>query len=461
MNVSEISGLVTGQKNFFATGATRGFAFRAEMLKRLETMIREHEDEITDALHADLRKPWFEAWGGEIGIVLSDVRHTRKHLRRWMKPEKVSTPFVHFPAKSRIMPEPFGVSLIVGPWNYPFQLLAAPLIGAIAAGNTAILKTAPATPAVSALVAKIVPEYFHPEYIAVAEGGREINRALFAEAFDFIFYTGNTEVGREVMSAAAKHLTPVVLELGGKSPCIVHSDADVSTAAKRIVWGKFYNAGQTCVAPDYLLVQKSVKDALVKEIREVLKAFYGSDPQASPDYARVVNVPHFTRLAGMLAGQKILAGGNTDPSERYIAPTLIDEPSPDSAVMKDEIFGPIMPVLSYDTLDDAIRAVNSRPKPLALYVFSRGRGTVQRVLSETSSGGAAVNETLSHMTTSHLPFGGVGESGMGSYHGRASFDCFSHRKSVLDKPEWFDFWLRYPPYRRFPKSLKGITERLM
>jgi aldehyde dehydrogenase (NAD+) len=420
-------------------------SWRLRQLTGLLRFLSECEAEICDALATDLGKPRLEAYTAEIAYLDGELRMTKSHLERWMKPDRVSTPLVLQPGASRIYKEPLGVVLIIAPWNYPCQLAIGPLIGAIAAGNCAILKPSEIASATSSLLARRLPDYVDSDAIKVIEGGIPETTALLAERFDHIFYTGNGQVGRIVMRAAAEYLTPVTLELGGKSPCILDSSADVELACHRIAWGKFSNAGQTCVAPDYVMVHRDIHDAFVERLQEVLKAFYGDDPQKSPDYGRVVNVRHHRRLTALLEGQTVVCGGQHDEDDRYLAPTVLRDVSPDSAVMQDEIFGPILPVIAIDCIDDAIEFVLGRPKPLALYVFARNRVVAKSVLERTSSGGAVINHAWMHLANHNLPFGGVGESGMGAYHGRSTFDTFSHHKSVLDATR-IDPPLLYPPY---------------
>ncbi|MBX3471007.1 MAG: aldehyde dehydrogenase family protein [Planctomycetes bacterium] len=430
----------------FRAGRTRPLAWRVEQLQRLRTLLREREAEAMAALRADLGKPALEAYGGEIGFVVAEIDHTLAHLHAWARPEKVSTPLANQPACSTIIREPLGVVLIIGPWNYPLQLTLGPLVAALAAGNCAVVKPSEVASHTSALVARWLSD-LAPDAVAVVEGGVPETTALLEQRFDHIFFTGSTQVGRVVMQAAAKHLTPVTLELGGKSPCIVDQKVDLSVAARRILWGKFWNAGQTCVAPDYVIVHEAVAGRLVERLRATLTEFYGPDPKASPDYARIINERHHRRLVGMLGqGGQVVVGGEHDEAARYIAPTIVQDPPLDAALMTEEIFGPILPVVTLRGLREAIELVNSRPKPLALYVFSSDRAAQEQVLAETSSGGACVNDTVAHLSVPDLPFGGVGDSGMGAYHGRAGFETFSHRKSVLNKSTWMDVKLRYPPY---------------
>jgi aldehyde dehydrogenase (NAD+) len=437
----------------FESGCTRPAAWRLEQLERIAALLRENAGAFTAALQADLRKPDIEAWATDIGSVVGEVELIRKKLRAWMKPERISTPLKLRPGSSFIVRDPLGVVLIIAPWNYPVQLALAPLAAAIAAGNCAVLKPSELTPRVSAELARLVPRYLDPRCVAVVEGGVPETTALLAERWDHIFYTGNGRVGRVVMQAAARHLTPVTLELGGKSPCIVDADADLEIAARRITWGKFLNAGQTCVAPDYLLVHESREAELLELLAKNLREFYGADPQRSPDLARIVSDAHLDRLAKLLESGQVVVGGRVDRNDRYVAPTLLRNVSPDSPVMQEEIFGPILPVLSVPSMEAAIAFVNARPKPLALYLFTRSQAVEDAVLSRTSAGGACVNAVLWHLGNPALPFGGVGESGTGAYHGRHGFEAFSHRKGVVKRSTRADFKLAYPPYTRLKKAL--------
>ena len=448
--------IVTEQRQFFNTNKTKDLSFRIEQLKLLKQAILDNESALTKALKADLNKPELEAYVTEIGICLEEIKYTLKHLKSWAKPQKVSTPLPYLPASSQVYAEPLGIVLIIGAWNYPLQLVISPLIGAIAAGNCAILKPSEIAINTSNLLAEIITKYFNSSFISVVEGGKEITQQLLEEKFDHIFFTGSTQVGKSIMSAAAKQLTPVTLELGGKTPCIVDADTHLEHTARRIVWGKFLNAGQTCVAPDYLLVDKTIKQTLLKQIKQTLQEFYGTNPETSPDYARIINQHHFQRLANLLKTANIIIGGETNSTERYIAPTVVDVITPEDALMQEEIFGPILPVLEYDTIEEAIAFVNAKPKPLALYFFSNNKQHQQQILQETSSGGACLNDTIVHMAFPGLPFGGVGASGIGKYHGKASFETFSHQKSVLKKSFWFDIKLRYAPYQGKLKFLKRL-----
>lgn len=456
MERRKIGALIQNQRAFFASGRTKDLSFRIEQLNILKKAIRANEPALFQALDEDLNRPAFEAYGGDVGIVVNEIDYALKHLRSWMRPKKIRTPLAHFPGSSSVVPEPYGVALIIGPWNFPFQLLLTPLAGALAAGNCALLKPPVDAPCSMRVIAKLIADNFDPAYISVVEGGAETGRMLLEEKFDYIFFTGGPATGKIVMAAAAKHLTPVTLELGGKNPCIVDADTHLDYTARRIVWGKFFNAGQSCVAVDHLLVDKRIKHPLLERIAATITEFYGSDPSRSPDYGRIVNEPHFDRLVRLLGAGRIISGGQTDRAAHYIAPTVIDGIRGSEPIMEGEIFGPLLPVIEYDGLTEAISLVNSRPKPLALYFFSRDKGKQERVLRETSSGGCCINDTVIHETSVRLPFGGVGESGMGKYHGKASFDTFSHEKAVVKNGFLFDIRLRYPPYRDHLKWLRKI-----
>jgi len=450
----DIQATIARQRAFFATGKTKDYDFRVSQLQKLSQLIKENEKLILEAVYRDLRKPAIEAFGSEILVTLSEIKYALKHLKTWMKPQKVGTPLNLFPSSSYIYAEPLGVVLIVAPWNYPFALTIQPLIGAIAAGNCAILKPSEHTPHTSSAIAKIINANFDPNFVTAIEGGIDTNQALLAEKFDHIFFTGGTAIGKIVMQAAAKHLTPVTLELGGKSPCIVDETCDLDITAKRIIWGKFYNCGQTCVAPDYLLVQKKIKPLLIAKLLEYVKVFFGENPQQSADFGRIVNERQFDRLVQLLGEGKILIGGQSDRGDRFIAPTLIDEVSPNSRIMADEIFGPILPILAYDQIAEAIAFVNAQPKPLALYLFSSNKQNQAQVLQSIPFGGGCLNDIIMHLGNPELPFGGVGNSGMGSYHGKSSFDTFTHYKSILKNSFRFDLKWRYPPYKMTLETLK-------
>ena len=454
LTATPIREIISRQRKFFATDQTKEVNFRREQLQKLKVAIKKSSRAILDALYADLHKPEFEGYF-ELAVT-QDIDYALKHIKSWVKPKKVKTPLIQFPASARIYPEPLGIVLIIGPWNYPFSLMISPLIGAIAAGNCAILKPSEIAPHTSRVLAEIVEATFEPEYIAVVEGGVETSGQLLAEKFDHIFFTGGTRVGKIIMEAAAKHLTPVTLELGGKSPCIVDRDLNLTEAAKRITWGKFINAGQTCIAPDYLLVDAAIKPDLLTEIKKCLHNFYGDKPAESPDYARIINQNQFDRLTKLLQDGDILVGSETNASDRYIAPTVIDNVPLDAPIMQEEIFGPILPVIEYENLDEALAIINSRPKPLALYIFSRNKDIQKRILQATSSGGVCINDTVMQVGVNELPFGGVGDSGIGSYHGVASFDTFSHHKSVLNKSFLLELNWRYPSYKEKLEQLKKM-----
>lgn len=456
MKGSMVSEIVQNQRNYFKTGKTRDISYRIQRLAVLKKAIRDNEDAILKAVKSDLQKPEAEAVVSEVGLVISEIDYALKHIKSWVRPKRVRTPMVHQPAKSYINAEPLGVVLIIGPWNYPFQLVIAPLVGALAAGNCSLMKPSEFSPHTSNVIAKIIEENFDRDFICVIEGDVEVAQELLAEKFDHIFFTGGTGVGRIVMELAAKNLTPVTLELGGKCPCIIDHDTHVERSARRIVWGKFMNAGQTCVAPDYLLVDKRIKEKLILSLKKYIREFYGEDPSKSPDYGRIINGNHYYRLSGLLEDCEVLIGGDLDEEDRYIAPTLIDSISLDHKIMEEEIFGPILPVIEYKDLADAISIVNERPKPLAIYFFSRDKEKQERVVRETSSGGVCVNDTLVHLVTSTLPFGGVGNSGMGRYHGKAGFDTFSNQKSIMKRSFQFDISLRYPPFKGKMKILRRM-----
>ena len=438
--------LIEEQRKHFATGKTKALDYRVDQLKKLRQAILKRESLIVTALNQDLRKPELDSYITEIRVSIQEIDYALKHLKKWAKPRRVKTSLETFPSVAQIYPDPLGIVLIISPWNYPFALAISPLIGAIAAGNCAVIKPSESTPTVSQVIAEIIQQTFSTTEIAVVEGDAIISQQLLMEKFDHIFFTGGTKIGQLVMEAAAKNLTPVTLELGGKSPCLVDTEIALEETAKRIVWGKFLNAGQTCIAPDYLLVEKSIKEALITKLQECIVKFYGTNPQISPDYCRIVNERQFNRLKALLKDGDILTGGQTDLAEKYIAPTLITNVSLESELMQEEIFGPILPILDYANLEDAIAFINQRPKPLALYLFSNNKSKQERILEATSSGGVCINDTIFQVGVIDLPFGGVGPSGMGAYHGKATFDTFSHYKSVLKKSFRFELNVRYPPY---------------
>lgn len=455
--MKDIQSVVERQRAYFLCDETKDISFRMDALRKLESAIQACEGEILKALKEDLNKSDFEAYATEIGIVYSELDDALKHLPGWARKKRVRTPVMHFKASSWMVPEPYGVVLIMSPWNYPFQLSLAPLIGAMAAGNCAVVKPSSYSPRTSAVVAKILGECFSEEYIAVVEGGREANQELLKQKFDYIFFTGSVNVGKTVMEAVSKHLTPVSLELGGKSPCIVHKDANPELAARRIIWGKCLNSGQTCVAPDYLLVHRDIKDRVISAMKTSIIEFFGEKPCQNPEYPKIINEKHFNRLKGLLSDGRILVGGDVNEATHQIAPTIVDQITWESPVMQEEIFGPILPVLTFDDIDEVVAAVNSRPKPLALYLFTNDKSVEKRIVKSISFGGGCINDTIVHLATSFMPFGGVGESGMGRYHGKWSFDTFTHEKSILKKSCRLDIKLRYPPY----KDKMGLLKRFM
>ncbi|THF79555.1 aldehyde dehydrogenase [Cohnella fermenti] len=442
--MSEIAEIVRKQKRWFAGGATRGTELRLRKLNELLGAIKAREKQVMEALSQDLGKSEREAYMSEIGIVYEEIRFIRKRLRKWAKPRKVKTALTHVGSGGYIVSEPYGTALIIAPFNYPFQLAISPLVGAIAAGNTVVLKPSELTPRVEEVLREIVSAVFPPEHAVTVHGGAETSRELLEQPFDYIFFTGSVPVGKVVMEAAAKQLIPVTLELGGKSPCIVHRDADPKLAARRIAFGKFMNAGQTCIAPDYIYVHRDVKARLLEELDGAIKAFYGPEPIRSPELGRIVNERHYRRLVGLLEGTEAVIGGERDPETLKIAPTVVSVADWGQPVMGEEIFGPVLPVLEYESLDEVVAQVNARPKPLALYLFTREKLTEKRVLETIPFGGGCVNDTLMHIATPYLPFGGVGASGIGSYHGLYSFKTFTHEKSVLKQTVRFDFSFRYP-----------------
>lgn len=442
------------QKRYFAAQKTKEVKFRLEQLKKLKAAIKNYEDRILEALYRDLGKSGEEAYLTEISVVLNEVSHHLKNLKNWTKPEKVSTPIYLKPSRSKIIYEPLGVSLIIAPWNYPYQLLMNPLVGAISAGCCAILKPSPDTPATAEVMEELIKEIFEEDYVAVAQGGKEANQLLLKKPFDFIFFTGSSRVGKIIMKAAAEYLTPVVLELGGKSPCIVDEDANLEVASKRIAWGKTINAGQTCIAPDYLLVHEQVKDEFMKKLGEQFHNLYGEDIGRSKYYPRIVHEAAAERLKGLLKDGKIFSGGETNTEQRYVEPTILDEVELDSPLMQEEIFGPILPVLTFRDLQEAIDFVNKKEKSLAFYYFGKEHEK-KKVLQKTTSGGGGINDTILHIANHEMPFGGVGYSGIGKYHGKHSFLSFSNARAVITSPTWIDIPFKYPPFRNF-KFIKRI-----
>jgi acyl-CoA reductase-like NAD-dependent aldehyde dehydrogenase len=452
----DFASIIARQRAFFLSGATRSTDFRLAQLKALRNLLESNDADLLAALHADLGKSPHEAYTSEIAFLLGEIRHAIRHLPSWVKPERRKSPLIAWPAKSTVRREPFGVALIIGPWNYPLQLLLSPLVGAIAAGNCAILKPSEMAPHTAGLVDRLIRAAFPEEFITSIQGARETAEALLGEKFDTIFFTGSTRTGRAVMTAAARHLTPVTLELGGKCPCIVGEDAPVDLTARRIVWGKFMNAGQTCVAPDHVWVHQRIAPALLEAMKRTLVEFYGSSPKDSPDYGRIINAPHHERLTGYLNDGQIAFGGESDPASRYLAPTLLTQPRLDSPVMTDEIFGPILPVIGFSDIGEVLQVLRERPKPLAVYLFARDRALQERVLAGTQSGGVCINDTILQILGADLPFGGVGDSGMGTYHGRAGFDCFTHQRAIMTRSLATDPKFRYPPPRTPLDTLKRI-----
>ncbi|MDB4178650.1 aldehyde dehydrogenase [Flavobacteriaceae bacterium] len=448
------------QRTYFKTRATRDVGMLKKLLTKLRSEILAKEDAIYEAVYKDLRKSKFEAYFSEIGVVVSEIDSTLKHIDSWSKPKKIRAAGLNFPSRDYIYSEPYGTVLIIAPWNYPFQLAVAPLIAAIAAGNTVVLKPSEHTTHTSQLIEDILSAVFIPEHVKVVQGGIPETTFLLKERWDYIFFTGSVAVGKIVAKAAAPYLTPVTLELGGKNPCIVDNSMSTQLIAKRLVWGKFVNAGQTCIAPDYLLVHSSIKAQLISDLKtEIVKA-YGENPQTSSDYPRIVNAPHLSRLTSMLTDSNVIFGGTYDVSDSYLAPTLIDEPSLDSEVMKDEIFGPILPILSYDTESDIDSVLSQYEKPLGFYVFSNDNSFYKKMIETYSFGGGTINDTMVQFGNSRLPFGGVGESGIGAYHGRLGFDTFSHKKGIVIKANWIDIPLRYAPYKNKLEKLKLLFKFL-
>ena len=448
MTEAEITELVSTQRNYFKTGETLSVAYRIAALKKLKNTILSHENEILAALKADLGKSAHESYMCEAGLALSELTYMIKHTRKFAREKNVHTPLAQFHSRSYKKPSPYGVVLIMSPWNYPFLLTIDPLIDAISAGNTVILKPSAYSPNTSAIITSLIKECFEEKYVAVVTGGRAENTALLQSHFDYIFFTGSQAVGKTVLEHAASHLTPVTLELGGKSPCIVAADANLKLAARRIVFGKYLNCGQTCVAPDYVYCAASVKDALVDEMKKQIRKQFGDDPLANADYGRIVNEKHFRRLIGLIDPTKVVAGGECDSTLLQIAPTIMDQVTFEDAVMQEEIFGPILPVMTFHSLDAVISQINRREHPLALYMFTERKANADRVMTNCGFGGGCINDTVIHLATSEMGFGGFGESGMGAYHGKTGFDTFSHYKSIVDKKTWMDLPMRYQPYNK-------------
>lgn len=453
MTETEIKQIIEKQRNYFYTGATLDVDFRIAALKKLKAGILSHEAEIKEAIHADLGKSAFESYMCETGLVLNEISHMIRHVRSFSKERRVHTPLAQFPSRSFVKPSPYGVVLVMSPWNYPFLLTFDPLVEAIAAGNTVVLKPSAYSPNIGRIAAQIVKECFSPEHAAVITGGRAENTCLLNEHFDYIFFTGSQTVGKEVMKQAARHLTPVTLELGGKSPCIVEKSANLKLAAKRIVFGKFLNCGQTCVAPDYIYCDASVKNALIAQLQKEIKRQFGEQPLSNKNYGKIINEKHFHRVAGLIDPDKVVCGGELDENALRIAPTVMTDVTFADKVMQEEIFGPLLPVLTYTSLEAAIDKINSMAHPLALYLFTSDKTAARMVTSRCGFGGGCINDTVIHLATTEMPFGGFGESGMGGYHGKEGFRTFSHEKSIVDKKTWLDLPMRYQPYRRLNEKL--------
>lgn len=449
MDKKEITNLIDAQRTFFATGSTLNADYRITALRKLKNCIKAHEHDIMNALRTDLGKGSQESYMCEVGLTLSEISYMLSHTRRFMREKTVATPLAQFASRSYVKPSPYGTVLIMSPWNYPFLLTMEPLVDALAAGNTAIIKPSAYSPATSEVISRIVGECFNPEYVAVVTGGRAENTCLLDADFDYIFFTGSKTVGKEVMRHAAEHLTPVTLELGGKSPCIVAPDADLKLAARRIVFGKYLNCGQTCVAPDYILCHSSVYEKFIEYVKAEIIRQFSDKPLENPEYGKIINEKHFNRILGLIDRDKLVFGGASDADALRIEPVVMRDITEDDAVMKEEIFGPVMPVLSYDDTEGMIARINSHDHPLALYVFSGNKAFIKKITSSISFGGGCVNDTIIHLATSNMGFGGVGGSGMGSYHGRDGFNTFSHRKSIVDKKTWLDLPMRYQPYSGF------------
>jgi aldehyde dehydrogenase (NAD+) len=453
MNETEIKQIIDRQRTFFRSGKTLPVAYRIAALKELRETILKHETQIHEAIQKDLGKSSFESYMCETGLVLSEIRYMLGKIHSFSKEKRVHTPLAQFHARSFQKPSPYGVVLIMSPWNYPFLLTIDPLVDAIAAGNTVVLKPSAYSANTSRVIAQIISECFAPEYVSVVNGGRAENTCLLQQHFDYIFFTGSQSVGKEVMRQASSHLTPVTLELGGKSPCIVEKSANLKLAAKRIVFGKYLNCGQTCVAPDYIFCDKSIKEELLSEIKKQIQKQFGEQPLSNSNYGKIINEKHFHRILGLIDERKVVHGGESDASSLQIAPTVMDHVTFADAVMSEEIFGPVMPILTYDSTDDAIAKINSLPHPLALYIFTSDKQIAQKFLSSCGFGGGCINDTIIHLATTEMGFGGFGESGMGSYHGKVGFETFSHKKSIVDKKTWMDLPMRYQPYQKFNDML--------
>lgn len=454
----DIAQIIQQQRDYFKNQETKDITFRKKTLQKLKSEIQKRETDIIDALYKDFKKSEFESYALEIGIILADLDLAIKKINAWSKPKTVTPTLLNFPSWSKIYKEPFGNVLVIAPWNYPFQLAISPLIGAVASGNTVVLKPSELTPATSAIVSQIIEKVFDQNHVCSVEGDVSVSQKLLEQRWDYIFFTGSVGVGKIVAKAAANYLTPSTLELGGKSPCIVDETANLKIAARRIVWGKFINGGQTCIAPDYLLIHKKVKEEFLKNFKQEIENFYGANPKSSKDFPRIINARNFSRLEAMLKNEDILIGGNTDINDLYIAPTLINNPSLDSEAMKDEIFGPILPVLTYDSEEEIDQIISHYEKPLSFYIFSNNKSFAKKMIEMYSFGGGVINDTIVHFANHRLPFGGVGHSGIGAYHGKLSFDTFTHDKSVTKRFNWLDLPVKYAPYDGKLKMVKFLLK---
>lgn len=453
MTTEEIKSIITLQRKYFNTGVTLNVNHRIQALQKLQGCIIKYETEISEALEKDLGKSNFEGYMCETGLVLSEISYMLKHIRSYAKEKTVRTPIAQFHSRSYKKPSPYGVALVMSPWNYPFLLTIDPLVDAIAAGNTVVLKPSAYSPCTTDIIAKIIKECFDEKYVAVITGGRAENQCLLHEHFDYIFFTGSPNVGKDVMRCASEHLTPITLELGGKSPCIVEKSANIKLAAKRIVFGKHLNCGQTCVAPDYVYCERSIKDKLIKEIKKQIQKQYGKQPLTNDNYGKIINQKHFERILSLIDHDKVVIGGASNDASLQIEPTVMDNVTFGDAVMQEEIFGPVMPILTFDSIDEAIRNINARPHPLAFYIFTNDKAIAKKATTKCGFGGGCINDTIIHLATSEMGFGGFGESGMGSYHGKAGFDTFTHYKSIVDKKTWLDLPMRYQPYKKLNEKL--------
>jgi aldehyde dehydrogenase (NAD+) len=453
---NSIRELLTRQRAYFLTGKTKNIDYRIEQLRKLRDLIIENEEAIYEALNTDFRKSRFETYLSENGYMVMEINQFVKKLKKWARPKRLPSNLMNFPSSSFLMHEPYGLTLIIAPWNYPFQLAVGPLVGAIAAGNCSILKPSELTPATSTLIKKLINDNFDERFIHVIEGDASVTQSLLAEKFDYIFFTGGIHVGKIIAEAAAKHLTPVTLELGGKSPCIVDGSMNMDLAARRIIWGKFINNGQTCVAPDYIYVDRKYREDMLISLKKQIKNAFGDNPEHSPDLARIVNQQHFDRIKALIPESKIYHGGQTNESELYISPTILQDIGWDDDVMQEEIFGPLLPVISYQDMEEMISILKRKEKPLSLYIFSTRKSFIQNVLNELSFGGGTINDTVIHYGNPYVPFGGVGQSGYGAYHGKYSFETFSHTKGIVRKGNWLDMPVRYAPYGSKLKRLKKL-----